>query len=483
MTRYAALYCRLSPRPDGKYEGVDLQERWGREYATSAWPDMPIEVFADTGISAANGDDRPAYERLREWIRAGRLAHVWCVEQSRLERREVEWFTLAAELDAAGIAEVHTNRDGIVRVRDEVAGIKAVLAAGEVRKLKARVNDRLAEIAAEGRPHGGRTFGYRRAVDDGGGKTLAIVPEQAQVLRDAAPKILAGWSLSNVAADLTSRGVRGANGRPINYGTLAKMLTNPTVAGQRVHRGRIVAPGVWEPILDMSTWQSVKAKLSKPRAVRTSNGDTYEITANSYGHSTRTRRRYLLTGGIAVCGKRGCGAPLKAQRRKVAVRHPEALYFCPASFCVGITANGLEDHVRDRLIDELDKPDFLDAVMTDDHQDRRDGIVRALGDVETHRNELAEMWATPGELTASEWRTARRALAEQEQQLRTELAAIPPSRLDLDIADVRQSWPAMTLDERRELVGMFIEHVVIKPARPGTRAFDPGRVDIEWRTL
>jgi len=51
---------------------------------------------------------------------------------------------VAARLDVAGITELHTNRDGVVPVRDEVAGIKAMLNAGEVRKLKRRVNDRLA---------------------------------------------------------------------------------------------------------------------------------------------------------------------------------------------------------------------------------------------------------------------------------------------------------------------------------------------------
>lgn len=475
MTKHVALYCRLSPRPDGKYEGVDLQERWGRDYAASAWPDLPIEVFPDIGISAANGDNRPEYERLREWIRADKVSHVWCVEQSRLERREVEWFTLAAELDAAGITEVHTNRDGIMRVRDEVAGIKAVLAAGEVRKLKARVNDRLAEIAAEGRPHGGRTFGYRSATDDDGGKTLAIVPEQANELRDAADKILAGWSLSNVAADLTRRGVSGANGRPINYHTLRKMLTNPTIAGQRAYRGRIVGPGIWEPILDMATWQAVRAKLSKPRSVQTSTGGTYEITMQS----PRSRRRYLLTGGIAVCGV--CDAPMGAQRRKVKGRQVDGIYFCRRSFCVGIMADGLEDHVRDELLNEFDRPEFLDALAVDGHQERRDDIVQALGNVETQRNELAELWATPGELTAAEWRTARRALAEQEDQLRDELASLPPPRLDVDISHVREAWPDMTLDEKREMLSMFIDRVVVNRAKPGTRAFDSDRVEIMWR--
>jgi DNA invertase Pin-like site-specific DNA recombinase len=91
-----------------------------------------------------------------------------------LERRTVEWFELAAELDAAGITELHTRRDGIVRIVDDVAGIKAVLNAGEVRRIKRRVNDKLAERAAQGRPHGGVPFGYRRRRLDNGRDTLTI---------------------------------------------------------------------------------------------------------------------------------------------------------------------------------------------------------------------------------------------------------------------------------------------------------------------
>src|SRR5262249_12657562 len=42
-----ALICRLSPRPDGKYEGIEDQENWGRAYAAEHWPGLPVEVFPD----------------------------------------------------------------------------------------------------------------------------------------------------------------------------------------------------------------------------------------------------------------------------------------------------------------------------------------------------------------------------------------------------------------------------------------------------
>lgn len=483
----AALYCRLSPRPDGKYEGVDLQERWGRDYASSAWPDLPVEVFADKGISAANGDERPEYERFREWLAAGRVAHVWAVEQTRLERREIEWFRLAAELDAAGITDLHTDRDGIVRVRDEVAGIKSVLAAGEVRKMKRRVNDRLAENAAKGEPPGVRPFGYVHATTTEGVKTYEIVPEQADAIRYAADKVLDGWSLSNIAAELRGRGLTGAHGGKLTAGSVRSWLTSPSVAGHRVHSGRIVGSGNWEPILDEATYDAARHKLASNRVVRRRDGGTYPIDTD-HQNGNPSGRKYVVTGGLAVCGV--CGhalvGTLKQLRNKTSVRSVPYLLCSPTKggkACVGVMLEPTEAYVINTLFDELDKPEFLAAIAADDHGDRRDELVAALGALERRRDELAELWAQPGELTAAEWRTARRALAEQEQRLRAELAAVPPPMVGMDIATVRSAWPDMTLDERREFLRLFVEKVVVNRAKPGTKGFDSGRVTVEWRPL
>ncbi len=93
---------------------MDRQEQWGRNYATRVWSGPPMRVVSDTGIAAANGDVRPGYGSLRDAVAHGEIGHLWCVEQSRLERQEIVWFVLAAELAEAGIGEVHTDRDGIV---------------------------------------------------------------------------------------------------------------------------------------------------------------------------------------------------------------------------------------------------------------------------------------------------------------------------------------------------------------------------------
>jgi DNA invertase Pin-like site-specific DNA recombinase len=505
MGKCVALYCRLSPRPDGSYEGVELQEKWGRDYAASAWPGLPIEVFADRGISAANGDYREHYERFREWLAAGKVAHVWAVEQSRLERREVGWFELAAELDAAGITEVHTNRDGIVRVGDEVAGIKAVLAAAEVRKLRKRVNDRLPEVAADGIPPGGTVFGYRHTKDAEGNKTLTQVPEQAEAIRWAAEKVLAGWSLSNIAAELRSRGLTGSHGGRIGVSAVKSMVTNPAVSGRRVFQGRVVGPGNWEEILDDATRKTVKAKLETDRVVRRKDGGSYVVSDAHRGHAKG--RKYELT-GLVHCGV--CDAPLVGTLRQWKLRSGEVTskpyLFCTpgrqwtdedgvrsnGKGCVGIGLDDTTRYVVAELFATLDTPEFLDKVAADNHQDVRDAIAAELEAVDRKRDELAVLWNLPAghpdALTTSEWQAARRAQNEREEQLKAKLRAVPPPVVNVDIAKARATWPPtpedrgrdgyMTLDECREFLSLFIDKVIIHRAAKGTRGFDSNRVEI-----
>jgi len=478
VTKYVALYCRLSPRPDGSYEGVDDQETWGRRYAARAWPGEPIMVFADRGISAANGDERPDFERFRQWIRDGRVAHVWTVEQSRLTRREIEWFEVAAELDTAGITELHTDRDGIVRVHDEVSSIKAVLASAEVRKLRRRVNDRLAALAEEGRAPGSRPFGYVHAVDEQGRKTYAVVPEQAAAIRFAAEKVLAGWSLTNIARELRARGVRGAFGGKIGTDQVRNMVTLPTVAGLRAHQGRIVGDGIWPAILDRDTWEACRDKLSRQRRVRKANGGDYPVN----GKPRTAGRRYLLTGGLTVCGV--CRAPMVGAMKQFRAGTVPYLMCHPnrgGKGCAGIMLNPVEKHILDELWAELDKPEFLEAIAADEHATRRGELANALAGVDTQRKTNARR-AGLGEIDDDEWQQLRQGLADRERRLRGELAELPPPLVNVNIEHAKAAWPAMTLDERREFVRLFIRKITVNRAtRPSRLGVDTDRIVIEWR--
>lgn len=495
MTGVVALYCRLSPRPDGTYEGVADQEAWGRDYAATTWPGLAIEVFADTGISATKGDIRPELERLRDWLADGRVGHVWTVEQSRLSRQtdgRYPWFTLAAELVAGGVPEVHTQRDGIVRVEDEVAGIKAVIYAGEVRRLKRRVNDKLDSIAAKGEPPGVRPFGYRHARDDHGHRTYAVVDEQADAIRWAAEKVLTGWSLARVAADLDRRGLRGVHDGRLTAQAVRSWLTAPSIAGRRVHRGEDVGTGNWPPILDEQTWRQVGAVLTRPRIVRRSDGGSYPIGNTHVGNPAG--RKYLLTGGLARCGV--CGAPLtgarKQLRNRTGVRVKPYLVCQPrengngGNGCVGIMLPEVERHVVAELFTELEtRPGFADAFAADQHAARRAELTAALTQVAEDRLSYARD-AARGEMTRAEWLAMKPVFDEREAEYRRELAALPAPEGGLDWREARDAWDddeGLTLDERRAFLRRYITAVTIHRARPGTKGFDAGRVVIDWRKV
>lgn len=467
MDQVVALYCRISQDRSGRREGVDAQERWGREYAAEHWPGVPVEVFPDNDLSAADPTViRPEYDRLLEWIRDGRVLALWAVEQSRLQRDELGWFALRTELTAAGITLLHTKRDGLINVGDDVASIKAILAAGEARRIRSRVSDKLADRAARGLPAGGAIFGYSRGADPDGQKTLVINEEQADAIRYAADQILAGRTLTSVASELTERGIKGARGAAVNISTVRRMVTTATVAGIRVHKGIEVGPGSWPAILDEATYRQLVRKLGAVKQ--------------------RARRKYLLTGGLATCAV--CEAPLAAQmklhqRRQVT----EPYYLCAVTNggrgCVGILAQPLEDHVADELFRELDKPAFLAALSDDSHRARRKELTARLDAIEAQRRELARMWATPGSLSTDEWGEARQALDAQERAVKAELAALPAGLGDIDIAAVKVAWPRMDLGPRRAFLDLFVADVAVGRAKPGTKTVDLDRVDITFRSL
>jgi site-specific DNA recombinase len=106
--------------------------------------------------------------------------------------------------------------------------------------------------------------------------------------------------------------------------------------------------------------------------------------------------------------------------------------------------------------------------------------VDELAGIEGQRAELAALWGQGG-LTTPEWQAARGALGESERALQAELAANPPPPAKVTIEQARESWPSMTLDERRQFLRLFIEAVTISRATPGRKGFDAGRVAVAWR--
>ena len=486
-TKHVYIYCRISADQQGRAEGVQAQERWGREYAAQTWPGVPVRVFADNDLSAAKDDVvRPAFNQMREGIRRGECAHLWSVEQSRLARIEYVWFSLVADLIKADIAELHTNRDGIIRLDDVVGGIKAVLSADEVRKLRKRLLDKKAELARQGRPGGIAGFGYRqriytaeeekrlrewqaarhqartrgadmrqwkenhprpaggrRVLDEQGRATAEVIPEHAEIIRQAAQRILNGNSLTSVAAWLNQSGVRGRHGGRFVPTTVGDVLTAPFVAGLRVHRGEIVGKGTWEPILDEATWRALRAVIGSRKKSR-----------------HRVRRSYLLTGYRMVCE---CGKPMQA--RPCGDKY--GYYACESKITDGcgkisIDWQAAEAHVAVQLFMRLEKLDAAGMLSADEHADRRGTLVNELQALDGRRAELSERWAART-ITTEQFDIMNASVDDDQRRAEAELSELPAPIENIDPAELREAWPEMTLHEKRKIIDDWIEKVVVHP--------------------
>jgi DNA invertase Pin-like site-specific DNA recombinase len=490
---FVFIYCRISADQHGRAEGVQAQEKWGREYAAQRWPGVPIKVFADNDLSAAKDDVyRPEFEQMREAIRRGECAHLWAVEQNRLTRREVEWFGLAAELARAGVAEVHTKRNGVIDVDGVFAGINAVLGAHEVKQLRKRLIDKKGELAAQGRPGGRLGYGYRQVIytpeeevrlrewrerrhqatirgqdmrqwkadnprpmggrpvlDEQGRKSAEIVPEEAVIIRECAKRILNGWGLTNVAAWLNEQDLRGKHGGRFVATSVADFLTAPCVAGLRVHRGEVVGKGTWDPILDETTWRSLCAVIGARKKSR-----------------SRTVRKYLLTGYRAFCV---CGKPMQSRPCDAVY----AYYACEPAVTDGcglttIDTKALESHVAGQLFRKIEERNAARLLSEDRHAMRRAELVDELEGLDVQRAELAAMW--PKKITTEQFNIMNDRLAEEAETLERELAELPAPVGRIDPDELRAAWPELHLDEQRKFVDDWISRITIRPTNRRIRS-------------
>lgn len=493
-TKHTYIYCRISEDKQGRREGVEAQERWGREYAIGQWPAVPVKVFADNDLSAAKDDVvRPRFQDMRDGIRRGECAHLWAVEQSRLTRLEPEWFSLAADLVRADVNEVHTKRGGVVDAEGVVGGIMAVLNAYEVRQLRKRLKDKLGELAREGRPMGHvgsayvqvarseqqrqkleqwwqardearqrgedmrawrernpRPAGGASLTDDEGRKAAQLDQERAELIRWAAEQILNGWTLTEVARDFRRRGARGAYGGIMGPGNIRAMLTAPAVAGLRAYHGEIIGKATWEPVLDEATWRAVRGRLN----------------GGKQRQKLRAARRYLLS-RFAVCAS--CG---RAMNGTWVHTRGKSWYHCTyvAGTCgnTGIQSVPADDYVAGELLRHLASRDI--AAPEDEHAARRDRIAAELEALDGQRREWVEA-RDAGQLNLAEFLAAKAKFDGRQAHLETDLAGIPAPVRKLDPDQLREAWPEMTLSEQRQVLSDWIERVVIhpRPPRPGVR--------------
>jgi site-specific DNA recombinase len=283
-----------------------------------------------------------------------------------------------------------------------------------------------------------RAFGHAA----GGGD---VVESEARAIRDAARRVLAGDTLTSVVQDWNARGITTAGGGPWRVNSLSNLLL----------QDRLVAP------------PQIVAEETHARLVA--------LHASRGKGPRRATRRYLLT-GLLRCWR--CGGGMRGMPRTKGAD----LYVCPGPAhggCSGtaVTADHAEAAITDLVLDRLERPP-TDSGAVDGRP--------ALRDLAAHRRrleDLGELWAS-GQIGREEWLSLRRKVGVRAEAAEAEVARLgrlTAVRVLLGSGPgTRCRWPAMSADDRRQIVHTLLDHVVVLAAEPPRQVFRPERLQPRW---
>jgi site-specific DNA recombinase len=485
MVAYAAIYVRISRDPAGDMLGVKRQEPPCRDLCQRLGWEV-AEVYTDDDTSAYNSRHRPAYEQMLADVEAGQVQAIVAWDADRLTRRPVENEALIDLAECLGVKLATVTGDydlstpsGRLHFR-----IKGAVARHESEHKAERLRLKHEQLALAGKANGGgRPFGYER-------DRMTIRGDEAELIREAAGRLLAGESARQVVLNWNARKVWTPRDRPWRSWTFREMMRSPRLAAKRVHRGVIVGDAAWPAIIPWEQHLQVVAVL--------------DDAARVHGPHGPRVRRYLLT-GFLVCGR--CGARLVAQP-KGDVRSYACAVGTGRAGCGRTTrlAEPLEDHVRDMVIAALDSPEL--AATLEEAREATAGddvgeLLDQLRTVETKLEDLGRDYAD-GLVVRETFFAAQARLSGRLEVTRRKLSRAARRRAAVEVPEggaeaVRAAWqewdareqaapeenrPAVrlaALEWRRSLLALVLERIVLHPCMRGRHDFDPTRVELVWR--
>jgi len=466
-----AIYARLSqedadPRPGQatatQRQVADCRARAERE----GW--NVVAVYDDPDHSASDlKRRRPAFERMLGDLTDGvRVDAVLTYKLDRLLRHPREAERVIELADERGFGIVSLNDPGIDLASPggrAMFRMTITWAKLETETMSLRIRRKARDVAESGRPNGGGIRAFGLTADKAG-----IVPVEAELVRDAARRILAGESLHSVVIDWNKRGVRtpgrrsAPEGRKWEVSSLKRMLTAPRIVGDRSHHGEIVSAGAVPALLDRDTWERLRAMLSAPRG----------------GNGGSTIRKHYLT-GLALCGR--CGAKLVARPDWRGTTR----YVCAVPRgCGGITVAkaNIEPLIAEAIAIRLDSPAFRAAVEA---TAARTGLGADLDQLRADQAALEEagtMYLVERSIGKAAYNKVVAQLTRRidDGHRRIERATSSPVLGRMAGMDIRNQWEQRPAAWRNEIARAIINTITVNPApRRGTR-FDPGRIDVEW---
>ncbi|WP_211590676.1 recombinase family protein [Microbispora sp. H11081] len=168
------------------------------------------DVYSDNDVSAYSGSPRPALQRLLGDIEAGTVDAIVCWHVDRLTRspRELEDVIDLADRRGIELATVTGEIDLATPTGRLIARMIGAAARPEAEHKAERQKRQRRQNAEAGKVSGGgmRPDGYAE-------DRITVIDEEADIIREATRRVLAGESLASVCKDFQRRDVKTPSGR------------------------------------------------------------------------------------------------------------------------------------------------------------------------------------------------------------------------------------------------------------------------------
>jgi site-specific DNA recombinase len=308
----AAIYVRVSGENDDRTASLESQSKgcqeWCRKHGIKEW-----EVFTEnkSGFTL----ERPALEKLREGVRAGRFNRVLVYAVDRLAREQTHTFILLDEFVRHGV-ELKSCTEEIENTAEGkfMLSVRAFMAEVEREKIRERTMRGKRKVFEAGKilKPGTPKYGFRFGEDG----LYHPFEDEAKVIRSIYEWISQGLSTRAVAKKLTEAGIPSPLHTEWQASRIGIMIRCTHYRGEYSTKKNGYRPGViaGEPIVNAELWTAAVDSLSR-RSDRISTG--------------RNATRFLLLRGLVFCE---CGRKAYAAlHSKAATNRKESGYYVCAS--------------------------------------------------------------------------------------------------------------------------------------------------------
>lgn len=444
---------------DGDGAGIERQREDTERLASGrGWQSR---LYADESVSAYKTRvKRPMFERLLEDLSNDVLQGVVVYDIDRLARQPKDLERLI-DLYDANPKLVFASCQGDIDLATSDGRFMARILVSVANKSSADTGRRVTrahlQLAQKGVPVGGnRPFGWKA-------DKRTIDPTEADLIRQAAADILAGKGLHTIRREWTAAGVPTVTGTAWSKQVIRNIMISPRLVGYRVYRGQIAVDAsgspvkaLSEPILDVDTWEAVRAVITDP--------------ARSGAHVHIGGRKYLLS-GIARCGE--CSGLL---RGNADTRWSTFFYACGGCGKVGISGPRTDAAVTAVVLAYLAGRHVEHSPMPFPHE-------AELADATTRIADLMQAY-TSKQLSGQVVFPAVERLEREAAELRSEHAAWLREQVAIirpvNVAD-RWEDEDLTVEQRRLVIESVVQAVTVKRAAHRGGSFDKNRLDLIWR--